>query len=207
MAVRWGWWAAVAVLAVTVGQLLVATLVPGLERFEGKAFAARLLAYPALMLLVPAGYALLRRRRGADGPLPWGAFALLMLPFAIDVTGNTLDLYDSVTWWDDANHLVNWFLLALGAGLLLARAGVRPRWALGVLVAGVGALLAVGWELAEYVTFIRGGTELDTAYTDTLGDLALGCLGGTVAAVLCAARAPRPAHAGTHPGAGRSVRD
>lgn len=185
---RRGWWAAVAVLAVTVAQLLVATLVPGLERFEGKAFAARLLAYPLLMLLVPA----LWRLRGGR-PLPWGAFALLMLPFAIDVTGNTLDLYDAVVWWDDANHLVNWFLLALGCGLLLARADVRPRWALGLLVAGVGALLAIGWELAEYVTFIRGGTELDTAYTDTLGDMALGCLGAVVAAGVVQARRPETA--------------
>ena len=180
---RRGWWAALAVLAVTVAQLLVATFVPGLERFEGKAFAARLLAYPLLMLLVPAVWAL----RGGR-PLPWGAFALLMLPFAIDVTGNTLDLYDAVAWWDDANHLVNWFLLALGSGLLLERADVRPPWALGLLVAGLGALLAVGWELAEYVTFIRGGTELDTAYTDTLGDLALGCLGAAVAAGVVQAR-------------------
>ena len=188
MADRRGWWAAVAVLGVTVAQLLVATLVPGLERFAGKAFAARLVAYPLLMLLVPAGYAVARRRRGGTAPLPWGPFALIMLPFAVDVTGNTLDLYDAVAWWDDANHLVNWFLLALGCGLLLAAADVRPRWALGLLVAGLGALLAIGWELAEYVTFIRGGTELDTAYTDTLGDMALGCLGAVVAAGVVQAR-------------------
>lgn len=179
-----GLWVAAAVLALTVGQLLVATLAPGLERFAGKAFAARLFAYPVLMLLVPALWARFGRR-----PLPWGAFALLMLPFAIDVTGNTLDLYDAVGWWDDANHLVNWFLLALGAGLLLARGGVRPAWALVVLVAGVGALLAVGWELAEYVTFIRHGTELDTAYPDTLGDEALGCLGAVLAAAVVGWRA------------------
>ena len=74
----------------------------------------------------------------------------LMLPFAIDVTGNTLDLYDRVSWWDDANHAANWFLLCLGAGLLLARADVRPGWVLGLLVAGVGALTAIGWELAEW---------------------------------------------------------
>lgn len=96
---RRGWWAAVGLLVATVGQLLVATLVPGLPQFEGKAFAGRLLAYPVLMLLVPAVWALSRRRRGAgDEPLPWGAFALLMLPFFIDVTGNTLDLYDSIVW-------------------------------------------------------------------------------------------------------------
>jgi hypothetical protein len=185
---RRGRWAALTVLAVTVVQLLVATLWPGLERFEGKAFAARLFAYPALMLLVPALYALHRRRTGSRAPLPWGAFALLMLPFAVDVTGNTLDLYDAVGWWDDANHLVNWFFLALGAGLLLAAVPVRPPWALALLVAGVGAILAVGWELAEYFTFIRGGTELDTAYTDTLGDEALGCTGAAVAGVLIARR-------------------
>lgn len=183
---RRGWWAAVAVLVATVGQLVVATLAPGLPQFEGKAFAGRLLAYPVLMLLVPAVWALHRRRTGGTAPLPWGAFALLMVPFLIDVTGNTLDLYDRVSWWDDANHLVNWFLLALGSGLLVARGDVRPRWALGLLVAGLGALLAVGWELAEYWTFIRQGTELDTAYTDTLGDEVLGCLGAAIAAVLIA---------------------
>jgi uncharacterized membrane protein YjdF len=170
-------------LALTVGQLAVATFVPGIDRFAGKAFGARLLAYPVLMLLVPALYAKWGRR-----PLPWAAFALIMAPFAIDVTGNTLDLYDSVSWWDDANHFVNWFLLALGAGLLLRRAGVRPRWALALVVAGVGALLAIGWELAEYWTFIRHGTELDTAYTDTLGDEALGTLGAAIAAGLVARR-------------------
>jgi len=182
--------AAVALLVGTVGQLLVATLVPGLPQFEGKAFAGRLLAYPVLMLLVPALWALARRRGGGTGPLPWGAFALLMLPFFVDVTGNTLDLYDSVSWWDDANHLVNWFFLSLGAGLLLARGGVRPRWALGLLVAGLGALLAVGWEAGEWATFIRHGTELNTAYTDTLGDEVLGCLGAAVAAAIVVRRAP-----------------
>ena len=196
--------AAAVVLAVTVAQLLAATLLPELERFAGKAFAARLFAYPAMMLLVPALYALHRRRTGDARPLPWGAFALLMLPFAIDVTGNTLDLYDRVGWWDDANHLVNWFLLALGAGLLLAAVPVRPRWALGVLVAGVGALLAVGWELAEYWTFIRHGTELDTAYTDTLGDEVLGCLGAAAAGLLVTRRAATgaPVPEGRVPGRG-----
>jgi hypothetical protein len=187
---RRAWWTAVAVLVGTVGQLLVATLVSGLPQFEGKAFVARLLAYPLLMLVVPAVWALHRRRRGDRSPLPWVPFTLLMLPFFIDVTGNTLGLYDRVSWWDDANHLVNWFLLSLGAGLLLARADVRPTWALGLLVAGLGALLAVGWEAAEWFGFIRHGTELATAYTDTLGDEVLGCLGAAAAAAVVARRTP-----------------
>ena len=76
-------------------------------------------------------------------------------------------------------------------GLLLARAEVRPRWVLGLAVAGLGALLAIGWELGEWWTFIRHGTELGTAYTDTLGDEVLGCLGAALAAVLVTLRAKK----------------
>jgi hypothetical protein len=43
---------------------------------------------------------------------------------------------------------------------------------------------AVLWEFAEYFTFIRNSPELRTAYTDTLGDLALGLAGSTLAAAL-----------------------
>jgi len=186
------WWAAAVLFIATVAQLLVATIAPDLPQFQGKAFAGRLLAYPVLMLLVPALWWLAHRHSPAAAP--WTAFALLMAPFTIDVSGNTLDLYDTVGWWDDANHLVNWFLLCLGAGLLLAAGWIGPRWALGLLVAGLGALLAIGWELAEWYTFIRHGTELATAYTDTLGDEALGCAGATLAALLLAGR-PDPAGA------------
>jgi hypothetical protein len=183
----------IALLVLTVAQLAVATFVPGLEQFEGKAFGARLVAYPLLMLLVPAVWVAVRRLRGSDAPLPWAGFAWIMLPFLVDVTGNTLDLYDRIWWWDDANHFANWVFLGLGAGLLLERGGVRPRWALGLLVAGLGAILAIGWELGEWWAFIRHGTELDTAYTDTLGDEALGTLGAAVAGVIIAWRAGRPA--------------
>jgi hypothetical protein len=174
-----------AVLAVTVGQLAVAAFVPGLDRFEGKAFGARLVAYPAMMLAVPAAWWLAdRRATGRQRDVPWAAFGWVMLPFAVDVTGNTLDLYDTLWWWDDANHLVNWFFLSLGLGLLIARARVRPGWALWLAVTGTGALLAIGWELGEWFAFIRHGTELATAYTDTLGDEALGTLGAAVAGLV-----------------------
>jgi hypothetical protein len=42
---------------------------------------------------------------------------------------------------------------------------------------------AILWEIAEYLTFIHDSSELATAYTDTLGDLALGLTGSVVAAV------------------------
>jgi hypothetical protein len=170
------------VLVATVGQLLVATLFPDLPQFDGKGFVSRLVAYPLLMLAVPLAW----RLRGR-GPTPWPAFALIAAPFLVDVTGNTLDLYDSVTWWDDANHLVNWFLLNAGIGLLLVPV-VRSRWVLASLVAGIGALLAIGWEVAEWYAFIRNGTELATAYEDTLGDEVLGTAGAVLAGLLLARR-------------------
>lgn len=49
--------------------------------------------------------------------------------------------------------------------------------------------MAILWELAEWYTFIRNGTELETAYEDTLGDMALGTLGALIAGLVIAWRA------------------
>lgn len=182
------WWWPLLVLIATEGQLAVAEFVPGIERFEGKAFGARLIAYPILMLIVPVAWWLARRGRGSAPP--YGAFTLIMVPFLIDVTGNSLNLYDSVSWWDDANHLVNWFLLCLGLGLLLF-APLPHAWQKVVATMGLGAILAIGWELGEWFAFIRHGTELDTAYQDTLGDEALGTLGALIAGLVLAWRGRR----------------
>ncbi|HVQ88491.1 MAG TPA: hypothetical protein VMT88_09940 [Actinomycetes bacterium] len=179
------------ILAATVAQLAVATFSSGLPQFEGKAFGARLVAYPLMMLAVPFCYVIHRRITGSTAPLPWSGFALIMTPFLIDVTGNTLNLYDSVSWWDDLNHFVNWLLLAAGIGVLLSRSKASPPWALGWLVAGLGAILAIGWELGEWYAFIRHGTELDTAYQDTLGDEFLGTMGAGLAGLWVAVRKRR----------------
>ncbi len=137
------------------------------------------------MLIVPLVWWL--RSRGSGQPAPYGAFALIMLPFLIDVTGNSLDLYDRVSWWDDANHFVNWIPLSLGLGLLLFT-DIPKRWQQVVATMGLGAILAIGWELGEWYTFIRHGTELATAYEDTLGDEVLGTLGALVAGLILAYR-------------------
>ncbi len=184
------WWAPPLVLLATLAQLAVAQWAPGIERFADKAFGARLVLYPLLMLVVPAAWWLLVGRRRPGAAVPHGAFALVMLGFLVDVTGNSLDLYDRVAWWDDLNHLANWFLLLTGLGLLVARR-VEPRWAVVALVAGLGAALAIGWEIGEWFTFIRQGTEIDTAYEDTLGDEVLGTLGALAAGFVVAARVRR----------------
>ena len=173
------------VLVLTVLQLAVAEYVPGIERFADKAFGARLIAYPLLMLVVPFLWWVVVKRRHPERHPPYGAFTLVMLPFLVDVTGNSLDLFDAVVWWDDFSHFANWALLLTGIGLIICGA-VRPSWAVVLLVTGLGAVIALGWELGEWYTFIRHGTEIDTAYEDTLGDLTLGTLGALVAGLVVA---------------------
>ena len=193
-------WIAVGLLVLTVGQLAIAAFVPGLDQFEGKGFGARLGIYPIMMLVVPTLWWLRNRRPGTDRKSaesstrpepPWAAFAWIMLPFLVDVTGNTLNLYDSLWWWDDINHLVNWLFLGLGTGLLLTRGAPRRAGELVLLVAGIGAIMAIGWEIGEYYAFIRGGTELGTAYTDTLGDEVLGTLGAIIGGLIIAVHQQR----------------
>jgi hypothetical protein len=170
---------AAAVLAATLVQLVVAAFVPDLPQFEGKGFGARLALYPAMMLVVPA----LWRWYGRGAAVPWTGFTLVMTPFLVDVTGNTLDLYDRVVWFDDACHFLNWFLLTLGLALVVRADLVRPAWARVLVLVGGGALLAVVWEVGEWFAFIRYGTELATAYQDTLGDEVLGTSGSLLAAL------------------------
>jgi hypothetical protein len=176
-------WVPGLILVLTVGQLAIAEWAPGIDRFADKAFGARLIAYPLMMLLVPALWWLVVKRRRPDEPAPYGAFSLIMLGFLVDVTGNSLDLYDSLVWWDDLNHFANWAFLLTGIGLLIA-GPVRPGWARVLMIAGLGAILAIGWELGEWYTFIRHGTEIDTAYEDTLGDETLGTLGALLAGLV-----------------------
>ena len=170
--------------------LLLAVVFPDLPQFEGKAMAGRAIGYPVAVFVVPAVWWLLSRRRRLE--YPYDVDILITLPFLVDVAGNALDLYDTIGWWDDANHFVNWMLLSLGAGLVLRRLPL-PRLAAAGLTVGFGAVTAIIWEYLEYVTFIRNSPELETAYTDTLLDLALGLSGSALAAVLVATVLwPRP---------------
>jgi hypothetical protein len=173
-------WIDVAVKAALVGLLAFGAF-SGLQQFEGKAFGARLATYPLSLVVVPAAWWL--RGRGRGSPFPYGVDTLLGLPFLIDVLGNAFDLYDSISWWDDVNHYVNWAILTGAFGLFLLRLSLA-RWVTFGLAVGFGAVTAILWELGEYFAFIRHSSELSTAYTDTLGDLSLGLFGSTTAAAL-----------------------
>jgi hypothetical protein len=173
-------WLDVALKAALIGPLLFSVARPDLPQFEGKAMTGRALTYPLAALVVPVVWWFRGRGRWE---YPFALDILLVLPFLIDVVGNTLNLYDTIDWWDDANHFVNWAILvaAFGQLLLLLRVGRREAFGLAV---GFGCVTAVLWEFAEYFTFIRNSPELRAAYTDTLGDLRLGLAGSTLAAVV-----------------------
>ena len=182
-------WVAVALKIVLIGLLAFGAF-SGLQQFEGKAFLWRLITYPVGAFAVPICWLAFARR----SPFPFVADILLTLPFLVDTGGNSLDLYDTVEWWDDANHFVNWALLSGAVAALMVRVKARSRETIG-LVVGLGAVTAILWEIAEYYAFIRASPELATAYTDTLGNLGLGLAGsvfvGLVAAVLSEQRRSR----------------
>jgi hypothetical protein len=178
----WLFWLDVAVKAALVGLLLFG-LFSGLQQFEGKAWLGRTLTYPLAAVVVPVIWWFAGRLRG--WAYPYTLDILLVLPFLIDTAGNALDLYDTIGWWDDLNHFVNWGLLTLAFGQLLLALPLGRLNTAG-LALGFGALTAILWEFAEYFTFIRDSPEEETAYTDTLGDLALGTAGALVAATVTA---------------------
>ena len=178
----------IALKVVLIALLAHAIANPDLPQYSGKAMLGRALTFPTAALLVPAIWWL----RYRDRPYPIDVDLLFTAPFVIDLAGNALGLYDSIDWWDDANHFFNWMMVTAAAALVLRSAGLG-RLNCFALAVGFAALAAIAWELAEYVTFIRFSPELATAYTDTLGDLTLGTLGGTVGAAVVGLRTrPRP---------------
>jgi hypothetical protein len=173
----------VSVKLALVGLLVFAVARQDLPQFHGKSMAGRAVGYPIAALVVPSVWWIVRRRRRIA--YPYAVDILVVLPFLIDMAGNAANLYDTISWWDDVNHLVNWAILVGGFGVLLLRTrlGAWPIFGLGI---GFGAVTAILWELLEYVTFIRNSPELKTAYHDTLGDLTLGLSGSIIAAVVTA---------------------
>ena len=185
-------WLTLAVKAALI-CLLVFGAFSGLQQFEGKAFLWRLIIYPVAAFVVPIVWVATGRKTSYS----YAVDVLLTLPFLIDTIGNALDLYDTIWWWDDANHLVNWALLSGAIGVLAWRNNAGS-WRTLAYVVGFGATTAILWEIAEYVAFIRNSSELDTAYVDTLGDLTLGLTGSTVAGVIGALAPGRQTRQGAH---------
>jgi hypothetical protein len=175
----------------TAKLLLVALLVYAmtnleLDRFAGKAMAARAFLYPVSIVVIPIGWAL----RGRKPPYPHLADLFLVLPFLIDLGGNALDLYNTVVWFDDAAHAVTWMFLVLAVGSLILRVGLEP-WIAACLAIGFGSVSHILWEIIEFVAMWIGSPGLQLTYGDTIGDLALSLCGTVIAGLVTGWRAAR----------------
>jgi hypothetical protein len=164
-------------------------------RFASKAMTARAVLYPLLVAVPASAWAVARvraRRQGRAGPAyPLVADVLVTVPFVVDLAGNALNLYDSVNHFDDACHLINWAILTAAVGTVLVHRRDLPTWVLLGLLIGFGDVTAVLWEIGEYGAFVTKAPEVTTAYSDTIGDLALGTAGTVIAAALTVGLARR----------------
>lgn len=158
--------------------LTVAVIYPDFGHVRGKGAAARAVGYPLLAFAVPLVWFVYWRERAS---FPWVADLLVTLTCFSDTLGNRMNLYDSISWFDDWMHFVNTGMLAAAAILLTLHRSASLGATLERALA-VGVTAAVGWEIAEYFAFLKTSPERLGAYTDTLGDLALGSLGSVAAA-------------------------
>lgn len=178
-------WSLAGLKAALVLLLLLPAINPGWQQYEDKSMYWRLLAFPFAGLVIPVLWWVAASRR----PYPYLADGLLVSIPLTDVLWNTFEAYDRVWWWDDLTHLINSVVIASVIALWLRRYAVGPVVGF-FLVVGVAMMLAVGWELAEYPTFLVGSEELTTAYEDTLGDLALALIGSTLVAAVAMRQLP-----------------
>ncbi|SVC48337.1 uncharacterized protein METZ01_LOCUS301191 [marine metagenome] len=167
------------VKAILVSCLLAGLLFPGIPGVEGKGWMERCFGYPISALVIPIFWYFSKRRSN----YPHLADALLVSPFALDLLGNLLNLFDTVNLFDDALHFVNWMFLVSAFVLLLDRKKL-PLWNVVLLGAGVGAITIISWEAVEWIIQEMGTTGLELTYDDTIGDLVLSTAGGTLGAFI-----------------------
>lgn len=173
----------IAVKVLLVLFLLHAVAFPDLEQYQGKGMGWRLVLYPLTVLIVPAIWWLRGRR---PTPYPHHIDLVVALPFLLDTAGNTFNLFDTITWWDDFMHLLNWIPWVMVAGFI-ARYRALGRLNVALLAWGYGAITHILWEEGEFLAFVQDNPGESTgAYRDTMGDLILSLAGGMIGAVLLA---------------------
>lgn len=165
---------------VLVSMLGLALIYPDMGHMEDKASGLRALTYPMLAFALPATWWLCRRDRSS---FPWFSDLMITTTLFTDILGNRMNLFDTVEWFDDWVHVMNPGLLTAAVILLT----VPPTSSLTATLEralAFGMTAAAAWEVAEYAAFISRSTEKQSAYSDTLGDLALGAVGAVVAALI-----------------------
>lgn len=157
--------------------LLTGALFPSVGGFAGKGYAFRLPLFLLPAVLVPV----VRRWRSVRRPYPFALDVALTVPFLLDTLGNAVGGFDRWDNFDKVLHFVNWVVLVWGITVHLARP-TRDRVLLWIAGSGLGAMAAIGWEIAEYAVMKSGVGGLHLTYPDTLADLACGTTGAMLGA-------------------------
>jgi hypothetical protein len=103
-------------------------------------------------------------------------------------------VYGSYTQVDAFMHLLGGLAVGLSAGGLLwrARVNTQPQPYDGLLliasVIGAVAVIAIAWEVFEFVCDAWLGTQFQKSIGDTIKDQVLGVAGGTVGALVTTRR-------------------
>jgi uncharacterized membrane protein YjdF len=119
---------------------------------------------------------------------------MVLLALALQGFGEATGAYDSLPWFDRVVHFAIPFL---GSGVIylwLCRLDVLPDprqdtrtqhyIGIGVVTFSFGAALGAVWELVEWAADGALGSELQESNEDTVGDLAMDCLGAIAAGAL-----------------------
>lgn len=143
----------------------------------------------ALFLLVLGG-TMVPRALGLTAPLDVAYSATLLA----SAWAAQLEWYRAVPWLDLPVHAACTGLIAAVAYVALLRTGMladpgtlrpgRARAGTLVVVSGLGAVLAVLWELGEWAGYTYLDDRIGVGYGDTVTDLAAGLLGAVVAGTL-----------------------
>ena len=178
-----------AVKAIAIALPLYAIVALDVAHLASVTVLGRLLAYPVATAVIPIVWWLSGRPR----PYPFIADIAIVIPFILDAARIGFDL-SSKPGLDAVPHLGGWLCISVVVGLAIGPI-VRERWIGFGLMVGTGAVIAVAWEIAEYVVYRGGGIEL--TYDNTIADLGLSLTGAIIGAVLMvtigwpSARTPR----------------
>jgi hypothetical protein len=182
-----GWVAAITTVKAAIVALAVDAFVNSDKpRFQGKAMKVRAIGYAGALLVVPAAWRALGRRRMERYPRELDL--LVALPILADAGGNAVGMYQNAHV-DDAIHFANGALLSGVVGALVAPR-TRTAWEAGTAAASVGVAAAAGWEIFEWVAMKLGARGMDLSYDDTMADLVETSAGAILGGVVTLLRHP-----------------
>ena len=156
---------------------LIVALTSYIPNLEGKGMAYRTPFYLIAISFLPL-LSYIKKWKN----YPYATDILLILPFLLDTFGNFLGYFDSIVFFDDLLHILNWILIVMSIQTfrLQNRNFNKDDYMFGV---GMGTLIIVIWELLEWILSVDGLgliTALHLSYNDTMGDLFGSVLGSFI---------------------------